>query len=65
VAGGTAERPEKVAVAAKLEELALAGDVGLTPHAAVVYRAHAGVTTVSEAFRKQPTMAICGRSRSL
>jgi hypothetical protein len=47
-----AERPDQAAVAAKLEELAAAGGVGLTPHAVAADRARAAVMTVSEAFGK-------------
>lgn len=46
------ERPDQAAVAAKLEELAVAGGVGVTPHAVAVDRAHAAVATVNEAFAK-------------
>jgi hypothetical protein len=46
------ERPDQAAVAAKLEELAVAGGVGLTPHAVVVDRASAAVAAVNVAFGK-------------
>jgi hypothetical protein len=46
------ERPDQAVVAAKLEELAAAGGVGLTPHAVAADRARAAVMTVSEAFGK-------------
>jgi hypothetical protein len=44
------ERPAQAAVAAKLEKLAVAGGVGLTPHRVAVDRALAAVATVNDAF---------------
>jgi hypothetical protein len=43
---------DQPAIAAKLEELADRGDVGLTPHAVAVERALAAVATVDETFEK-------------
>jgi hypothetical protein len=43
---------EPAAIAAKLEDLAELGGVGLTPHAAAVERALAVVATVNETFEK-------------
>jgi hypothetical protein len=47
-----AERPDQAAIAIRLEELAEAGGVGLTPHAIAVDRALAVVATVNETFEK-------------
>jgi hypothetical protein len=44
------DRPDQPAVGAKLEELAVAGGVGSTPHAVAVDRAHVAVANVNETF---------------
>jgi hypothetical protein len=46
------ERPDQPAVAAKLEELADRGRVGLTPHAVALDRALAAVAAVNETIDK-------------
>jgi hypothetical protein len=46
------ERPNQAAVAAKLEDLADRGGVGLTPHAVAVDRAQAAVAAVSDTIDK-------------
>jgi hypothetical protein len=48
--GEQPERPDQAALATKLEELAVAGGVGLTPHAVAVDRAQVAVANVNEAF---------------
>jgi hypothetical protein len=51
------ERPDQAAVAAELEELALAGGVGLSPHAMAVQRA---IDTVDRIEREFGTMQCKG-----